>query len=426
MQLCTLIFGNKPTVNITSPADGQTISDTAITVTGTINDLDGDATKVKVWITDTVLSGWDYDVSSGQFSVNLDLTSLTSGTHTICAQGYDANNNVSDTISVSFTYNGGGGGGSAPIVAITQPANNDNVTIGSSGLTISGTISDADQDASSVTVWLEFKDINDVTQSINQTTTILTEGTFSVTFGEPNIQIPSSGQMTAKAQGCDSKGNYSQLVSTTFNYIISGGSSNLLKNGYFTDSGWINSDITYSSNYAVETYLNQTNGDYLPYWIFFIWAPEEDYPKIDISSGSVRMYTTNPNSNGSAMGMTQDTSSISAFKTGSGKTIKIKFRIDSFAGGSCVSPFFEAPVKINIKSGGSDYTIAAFTTNTLIKDGGYGFGGLQTQTNLEYEFTLPNTALNGTSIPLDQQITELSIWCNGWTWDVTIYFIEVY
>jgi hypothetical protein len=317
MQLCTLIFGNKPTINITYPANGATISDTAITVTGTINDLDGDATKVKVWIEDTSISGWDYDVSSGQFSVNLNLTSLTSGTHTICAQGYDANNNVSDTVTVNFTYNGGGGG--------------------------------------------------------------------------------------------------------------SGGSSNLLLNGYFTDSGWFDNNITYSDGDTVGIYLNQPSGDYLPNWKFYITAPAEDAPKIDISLGSVRMYTTYSNSNGSAMGMTQDTSSISDFKTGSGKTIRISFKIDGFENGvGCVSTYFEAPVKINIKSGGSDYTIAAFTTTSGSATGGYLKTNLSAGQTITETFILPTTALNGTTIPGGQQITELKIWCNGWTWNVTIYSIEVY
>lgn len=65
MQLCTLIFGSKPIVNITSPTNGQAINTTGITVSGTINDTDGDAYKVKVWISDTSIYAWDYDVTSG-------------------------------------------------------------------------------------------------------------------------------------------------------------------------------------------------------------------------------------------------------------------------------------------------------------------------------------------------------------------------
>lgn len=314
MQLCSLIFGNKPNVYISSPYNGQAINTTGITVSGTINDTDGDAYKVKVWISDTSIYAWDYDVTSGQFSVELDLTTLQSGTYAICVQGYDANNNTSDIVYVTINYTAGGGG------------------------------------------------------------------------------------------------------------------SNLLLNGDFLASEFNDADITYYDSTYVSNYLNNlSGGDYLPNWYFYIISPENTWSKIDINYGSVRMYTTNMyNADGSAIGMAQYTEGISNLKTGTGLKIKIKFKIDSFDGGDCVSEYYEAPVKISISMNALDYLIAAFTNLYYSASGGYGEGNLQLGIIYEKTFIIPNTTLNGYSIPSGQQIEEIKITCNGHIWDVTIYSIEVY
>ncbi len=110
MQLCTLIFGNKPVVTITSPTNNAIISGTTLVVSGTIFDIDGDQYKVKVWIEDTSIVGWDYSVTSGTFAVNLKLTNLVDcQNYNIIAEGYDANNNVSDKYIISVTYSSDGG-----------------------------------------------------------------------------------------------------------------------------------------------------------------------------------------------------------------------------------------------------------------------------------------------------------------------------
>lgn len=315
MQLCTLIFGSKPIVNITSPTNGQAINTTSLPVIGTIYDSDGDATKVKVWINEkSSIYGWTYDVISGQFFVTLNLTNLQSGQYTICAQGYDANNNTSDIVYVTINYTAGGGG------------------------------------------------------------------------------------------------------------------SNLLLNGDFLASEFNDADITYYDSTYVSNYLNNlSGGDYLPNWYFYIISPENTWSKIDINYGSVRMYTTNMyNADGSAIGMAQYTEGISNLKTGTGLKIKIKFKIDSFAGGPCESPYYEAPVKISISMNALDYLIAAFTNLYYSASGGYGKGNLFTGTIYTETFDMPTTTLNGYSIPSGQQIEEIKITCNGHIWDVTIYSIEVY
>ncbi|MFN3411527.1 MAG: Ig-like domain-containing protein [Exilispira sp.] len=309
MQLCSLIFGSKPQVTITDPLNNATVSGTSLLVKGTIEDIDGDQKKVKVWIEDKNISGWDYDVSSGNFEVTLTLSGLENGQiYRIIAEGYDANGNTSDKSIVSFTY--------------------------------------------------------------------------------------------------------------------SSGAQNIIANGYFDKTGFVDNDIVYTDSTNISNYLNKTNGDYLPDWTFDIWTPEQTWPKIDLAIGSVRMYTTKSNSNGTQMYMKSST--ITNFVTGSGKTIKISFKIDQYSGGTTQSPYYEAPVKIDIVIGDTRYTIAAFTTSSGYAEGGYLKANLAPNQQIIETFTLPETCLNGSSIPNGSAIANIIIWCHGWTWDVTIYSIEIY
>jgi len=203
MQGCVL--ENKPVVNITSPANNDTITYKILTVTGTIEDRDGDASEVQVWIEGTDISGVDYIDTSDEFSLYLDLKNLTSGTYTICAQGYDENDNASDKVSVSFTYNPG----SAPTVTITSPTNN--ATITDIKLTVQGTINDVDSDACTVKVW------------IKEDTSIY-DWDFDVTSGQFSVDLYLTGHNnqtshTICAQGYDQNDNVSDIVNVSINYI---------------------------------------------------------------------------------------------------------------------------------------------------------------------------------------------------------------
>ncbi|NMC68245.1 MAG: hypothetical protein GYA61_08485, partial [Spirochaetales bacterium] len=83
-------------------------------------------------------------------------------------------------------------------------------------------------------------------------------------------------------------------------------------------------------------------------------------------------------------------------------------------------------VKISISMNALDYLIAAFTNLYYSASGGYGKGNLFTGTIYTETFDMPTTTLNGYSIPSGQQIEMIKIVSHGWTWDVTIYSIEVY
>ena len=94
-----------PTVSITSPAAGATVSGT-ITVTANASDNVG-VTRVDVLV-DGVVKGSD---SAAPFAVAVDTTALGNGTHTISARAVDAANNTGSAGNVSVTVQNGGGGG---------------------------------------------------------------------------------------------------------------------------------------------------------------------------------------------------------------------------------------------------------------------------------------------------------------------------
>lgn len=199
----------------------------------------------------------------------------------------------------------------------------------------------------------------------------------------------------------------------------------VIPNGDFTEPDFADNDIEYDSEGKVTSFLNNpSNGDYLPKWTFSIGSPAEDHPKIDISPGFIKMYTTNSNSNGS--GMNLKSSSISNFFTNTGKKIKIKFRINSFLGGECSPPYYEAPVKITIYINETPYLIAAFTNYSGSSAGGHLETYLDTGKDYEIDFEIPQTNLDGDPIPKNAPINFIQIDCHGWTWNVVIYSIAIY
>lgn len=87
-----------PTVSVSSPANGATVSGT-ITITAAASDTQG-LQKVRFWVDGTYL-GYD---SAAPYARILDASSLSPGPHTITAQAVDWGNNLTDT---SITVNVG-------------------------------------------------------------------------------------------------------------------------------------------------------------------------------------------------------------------------------------------------------------------------------------------------------------------------------
>jgi hypothetical protein len=111
MQFSFLIKGKppwagdkKPTVTITNPADGETVSGT-VTITVTVSDKEDDPDPTPVIEIDGI------QVAQA-FSYDWDTTHEADGSHTITATATDSVGNTgSDSVTVTVDNGGGGGGG---------------------------------------------------------------------------------------------------------------------------------------------------------------------------------------------------------------------------------------------------------------------------------------------------------------------------
>jgi len=132
-----------PTVAITFPANGSTISGT-VNIAGTASDADGTVQSVQVnidtgsWINATGTTSWSY---------SWDTTTVANGSHTIYARSYDGTNYSSiDSVTVNIPPN------QRPAVTITYPYNNQEVK---GTITIRGTASDSDGSVQRVEVRID-------------------------------------------------------------------------------------------------------------------------------------------------------------------------------------------------------------------------------------------------------------------------------
>jgi len=111
---------NAPAVNITSPANGATVSGT-ITLTATASD-DVQVLKVEFYV-DGVKIGED---TTAPYTASWNSANTTNGAHNIMAKAYDSSNvGVDDDTAVTVT--GGLVDTAAPTVNITAPANGSQV-----------------------------------------------------------------------------------------------------------------------------------------------------------------------------------------------------------------------------------------------------------------------------------------------------------
>ncbi len=133
------LINNPPTVSISSPSEGATVSGT-ITISGTASDPDeGDSIeRVEVqidggsWIATSGTTSWSY---------NWDTTTVSNGQHTISARSYDGEDH-STIVSRSVTVdNPIAPPNNSPTVSISNPTTGTTV---SGTVTITGTASDPD------------------------------------------------------------------------------------------------------------------------------------------------------------------------------------------------------------------------------------------------------------------------------------------
>lgn len=91
---------NPPTVTISSPADGQTVSGVT-DIRGTASDTDGTVNKVEVKIDNT---NWQQATGTNSWSYKWDTTSAAEGTHTISARSFDGTE-YSTVVSITILVN---------------------------------------------------------------------------------------------------------------------------------------------------------------------------------------------------------------------------------------------------------------------------------------------------------------------------------
>src|SRR5215212_3114226 len=87
-----------PTISITSPNDGATLTSDSVTVKGTASDSGSGLEKVEVKI-----DSGSYSAATGTGSWSYSVTSLSEGSHTITAQATDKAGNTA-TASIQVTY----------------------------------------------------------------------------------------------------------------------------------------------------------------------------------------------------------------------------------------------------------------------------------------------------------------------------------
>ncbi len=88
-----------PTINVTSPSGGQTVSGPSVPVTATFNDNVA-VTRIELLVNGQIRST-STTISGSQQSFTFDSTTLANGSHTIQARAYDAAGNLGNSPAVS-------------------------------------------------------------------------------------------------------------------------------------------------------------------------------------------------------------------------------------------------------------------------------------------------------------------------------------
>ena len=126
-----------PTVSITAPASGATVSGTAVTVAATASDNVGVA-GVQFKLDGTTNLGAEDTTSP--YSVPWNSTTATNGPHTLTAVARDAAGNTTTSAGVSVTVNNAAPDPTPPTVSITAPASG--ATVSGNAFTVAATASD--------------------------------------------------------------------------------------------------------------------------------------------------------------------------------------------------------------------------------------------------------------------------------------------
>ncbi|NNC02241.1 OmpA family protein [Corallococcus exiguus] len=323
-----------PTVAITSPANGSTVTNPNVTVTGTA----ANATTVTV-----TFQGTNYGpitVTGGNWSQALP-GPLANGTYTVTAVSSNGTNN-STTATSTFTVAG-------PTVAITTPANGS--TTSNPNVTVTGTAANA----TSVTVTF---------QGTNYPATV-TGGTWSVALPGPLA----NGTYTVTAVSTNGTTNSTQ-ASSTFTVARPTVAITTPANG---------STVTNPTNVVVSgTAANATSVTFT--------LGGQSYGPVTVTGGNWTFTVPGPLANGSQTvsavstnGTTNSTAATSTF-TVAGPTVSIT----TPANGSTVTN----PTNVVVSGTAANATSVTFTL------GGQSYGPV-TVTGGNWTFTVPGPLANG-------------------------------
>ena len=123
--------GTPPSVAITAPAAGATVSGNSVTVSASATALNGLAIAGVQFAVDSINQG--APVNASPYSITLDTTKLTNAVHILTAVATDSANNSATSAPVSITVNNN------PTVAITTPA--PGVTVSGNNVAVSASAS---------------------------------------------------------------------------------------------------------------------------------------------------------------------------------------------------------------------------------------------------------------------------------------------
>jgi hypothetical protein len=183
-----------PSVSLTAPASGATVSGSAVNCAANASDTNG-ITQVQFFLDGVALST---DTTS-PYTCSFDSTKLTNATHTLRATATDGQG-ATNNAQVSFNVNNGSTGGTtnpAPVVTFTKPANG--ATVPSSGA-VSCTVTATDADGIASLKW--YLDGNLVNTEL------------SSPYDTCNINNLPAGAHVIKAVATDNKGAISEAQIT--------------------------------------------------------------------------------------------------------------------------------------------------------------------------------------------------------------------
>lgn len=178
-QASTVADTTAPTVNMTSPTNGTTVSGT-IAISATAMDEVG-VSRVEFYRGGVFINS----NTTAPFSIPFDTTTVANGSTSFSAKAYDAAGNIGNSSSVSVTVNNTVTDITAPVVTVTSPKNGTVITAKTSSVTVKGSATDNSGTISKIEVYINNtlkSSASSNSISYRWTTKGLAQGTYNITL----------------------------------------------------------------------------------------------------------------------------------------------------------------------------------------------------------------------------------------------------